>query len=88
VSCRNREYNDAFAAIPHAKGDGGELARLFTLFDRDERLVAAVLNAVRKGDAGALLELQERLTAVAAQEADILVGLGASDCGAGLLGTA
>lgn len=84
---KNREYNDAFAAIPPAKGDGAELARLFALFDRDERLVAAVLNAVRKGDAGALLELQERLTAVAAQEADVLVGLGATDCGLGL-GTA
>ena len=84
---KNREYNDAFAAIPPAKGDGDELARLFALFDRDERLVAAVLNAVRKGDAGALLELQERLTAVGAQEADLLVGLGASDCGLGL-GTA
>jgi hypothetical protein len=84
---KNREYNDAFAAIPPAKGDGDELARLFALFDRDERLVAAVLNAVRKGDAGALLELQERLTAVGAQEADILVSLGASDCGLGL-GTA
>jgi hypothetical protein len=84
---KNREYNDAFAAIPPAKGDRAKLARLFDLFDRDERLVAAVLNAVRKGDAGALLELQERLTAVGAQEEDLLVGLGATDCGLGL-GTA
>ena len=84
---KNREYNDAFARIAPAKGDERQVAKLLGLFDRDERLVAALIGAMRKGDAGALLELNERLTSVAAQEADILVGLGATDCGFGLLDT-
>jgi hypothetical protein len=85
---KNREYNDAFAAIRPAKGDEREVALVVELFDKDERLVAALITAVRNGDAGALLELNERLAAVAQQEADLLVGLGATDCGIGLLGTA
>jgi hypothetical protein len=88
LQAKNREYNDAFAAIRPAKGDERRVAKLLALFDRDERLVAAVLTAVRKGDAGALLELNERLSSVAGQEADLLVGLGATDCDLGLLGTA
>jgi hypothetical protein len=88
LQAKNRQYNDAFAAIRPARGDERLVAKLLALFDRDERLVAAVLTAVREGDAGALLELNERLTSVAAQEADLLVGLGATDCDLGLLGTA
>jgi hypothetical protein len=84
---KNREYNDAFAAVRPAKGDEREVAKLVALFDRDERLVAALITAVRAGDAGALLELNERLASVASQEADLLVGLGATDCDVGLLGT-
>ena len=84
---KNREYNDAFARITPAKGDEREVAKLLALFDRDERLVAALIAALREGDAGALVELNERLAFVAGQEADLLVGLGASDCGIGLLGT-
>jgi hypothetical protein len=84
---KNREYNDAFARIAPAKEDERQVAKLLALFDRDERLVAALIAAMRKGDAGALLELNERLTSVAAQEEDILVGLGATDCGFGLLET-
>jgi hypothetical protein len=84
---KNREYNDAFARIAPAKGDERQVAKLLALFDRDERLVAALIAAMRKGDAGALLELNERLQSVAAQEEDILVGLGATDCSFGLLET-
>ena len=84
---KNRDYNDAFARIAPAKGDERQVAKLLALFDRDERLVAALIAAMRKGDAGALLELNERLQSVAAQEEDILVGLGATDCSLGLLGT-
>jgi hypothetical protein len=84
---KNREYNDAFARITPAKGDEREVAKLLALFDRDERLVAALIAALREGDAGALLELNERLASVAGQEADLLVGLGATDCDVGLLGT-
>jgi hypothetical protein len=80
--------DDAFATIRPAKGDERQVAKLLALFDRDERLVAAVLTAVREGNAGALLELNDRLTSVAGQEADILVGLGATDCSLGLVGTA
>lgn len=85
---KNREYNDAFARITPAQGDEREVAKLLALFDRDERLVAALIAALREGDAGALVELNERLASVAGQEADLLVGLGATDCGVGLLGTA
>ena len=88
LQAKNRQYNNAFAAIRPAKGDEGRVARLLALFDRDERLVAAVLTAVREGDAGALLELNERLASVAEQESDLLVGLGATDCSLGLVGTA
>ena len=85
---KNREYNDAFARIAPAKGDERDVAKLLALFDRDERLVAALIVALREGDAGAVVELNERLASVAGQEADVLVGLGATDCGFGLLGTA
>jgi hypothetical protein len=82
---KNKQYNDAFAAIVPAKGDRRVVRELLELFDKDERLVAALLNALQKGDAGALLELNDRLTAVAERESEILVGLGASECDVGLV---
>jgi hypothetical protein len=85
---KNREYNDAFVAIRPAKGDERQVAKVRALFDKDERLVAALIAALREGDAGALLTLSDRLTVVAGQEADVLVGLGANDCSLGLGGTA
>jgi hypothetical protein len=88
LQAKNRAYNAAFTTITPARGDARQVAKLHTLFDRDERLLAAILTSVREGDAGTLLELNERLTSVAGQEADILVGLGATDCGLGLVGTA
>jgi hypothetical protein len=88
LQAKNRQYNNAFAAIRPAKGDERRVAKLLALFDRDERLVSAVLTAVRQGDAGALVELNERLALVAEQESELLVGLGATDCSLGLLGTA
>jgi hypothetical protein len=87
LQAKNREYNDAFAAITPAKGDRRQIAKLLELFDRDERLVEALLAALREGDAGELLTLNDRLTAVAARESDLLVGLGATDCDLGLLAT-
>jgi hypothetical protein len=82
---KNKQYNDAFAAIVPAKGDRRVVRELLELFDKDERLVAALLNALQKGDAGALLELNDRLTAVAERESEILVGLGANECDVGLV---
>ena len=82
---KNKQYNDAFAAIVPAKGDRRVVRELLELFDKDERLVAALLSALQKGDAGALLELNDRLTAVAERESEILVGLGASECDVGLI---
>jgi hypothetical protein len=82
---KNKQYNDAFAAIVPAKGDRRVVRELLELFDKDERLVASLLNALQKGDAGALLELNDRLTAVAERESEILVGLGASECDVGLV---
>jgi hypothetical protein len=61
------------------------VAQLRELFEKDERLVAALLAALRDGDAGALLELNDRLTSVAVQESELLVGLGATDCDVGLV---
>jgi hypothetical protein len=82
---KNKQYNDAFAAIVPAKGDRRMVRELLALFDKDERLVAALLSALREGDAGALLELNDGLTAVAERESEILVGLGASECDVGLV---
>ena len=82
---KNKQYNDAFAAIVPAKGDRRAVRELLELFDKDERLVAALLAAMRKGDAGALLELNDRLTFVAERESEILVGLGATECDVGLV---
>jgi hypothetical protein len=81
---KNEQYNEAFAAIPTAKENRRAVAKLLALFEKDERLIAAVLVALRDGDAGALLELNGRLNAVARQESDLLVGLGATDCDVGL----
>jgi hypothetical protein len=82
---KNKQYNDAFAAIVPAKGDRRVVRELLELFDKDERLVTALSSALQKGDAGALLELNDRLTAVAERESEILVGLGASECDVGLV---
>jgi hypothetical protein len=82
---KNQQYNEAFARITPVKGDRRLVAQVLELFEKDERLIAAVLAALRKGDAGALLELNERLTSVAQQESDLLVGLGATDCDVGLV---
>jgi hypothetical protein len=85
LQAKNKEYNDAFAAIVPAKSDRAEVAGLLELLDRDERLVAAILAALREGDAGALVDLNARLMSVAQEESEILVRLGAVDCDAGLL---
>jgi hypothetical protein len=82
---KNQQYNDAFARIPSAREDRRQVAQLLELFEKDERLVAALLTALRDGDAGALLELNDRLTSVAQQESDLLLGLGATDCDVGLV---
>ena len=82
---KNQQYNDAFARIVPAREDRREVAQLLELFEKDERLVAALLVALREGDAGALLELNDRLTSVAQQESELLVGLGATDCDVGLV---
>jgi hypothetical protein len=85
LQAKNKQYNDAFAAIPPAKGDRRVVAQLLELLDKDERLVASLLTALREGDAGAVVELNERLTSVAQRESEILVGLGATDCDVGLV---
>jgi hypothetical protein len=85
---KNEHYNKAFAAIVPAKEDRRAVATLLKLFAKDERLVAALLDALRAGDAGAMLELNDRLTALAQQESDILVALGATDCSVGLVAPA
>ena len=82
---QNQQYNDAFARITPVREDRREWAELLELFEKDERLVAAVLAALRNGDAGALVELNDRLTSVAQQETDLLLGLGATDCDVGLV---
>jgi hypothetical protein len=82
---KNEQYNDAFARIVPAREDRREVAQLLELFEKDERLVAALLAALREGDAGALVELNDRLTSVAQQESDLMVGLGATDCDVGLV---
>jgi hypothetical protein len=82
---KNQQYNDAFARIVPAREDRRQVAQLLELFEKDERLVAALLTALREGDAGALLELNDRLTSVAQQESELLVGLGATDCDVGLV---
>jgi hypothetical protein len=88
LQAKNKEYNDAFAAIVPARSDRREVAALLELFERDERLVAALLAALRDGDAGALVDLNVRLTSVAQEESEILVALGAIDCDAGLVAPA
>jgi hypothetical protein len=85
LQLKNRQYNDAFARITPAREDRRQIAQLLELFEKDERLVAALLTALRDGDAGALLELNDRLTSVAQQESDLLLGLGATDCDVGLV---
>jgi hypothetical protein len=85
LQVKNRQYNDAFARITPAREDRREVAQLLEVFEKDERLVAALLTALRDGDAGALLELNDRLTSVAQQESELLLGLGATDCDVGLV---
>jgi len=81
---KNQQYNDAFARIVPAREDRRQVAQLLELFEKDERLVAALLTALREGDAGALVELNDRLTSISQQESDLLLGLGATDCDVGL----
>jgi hypothetical protein len=81
---KNQQYNDAFVRIVPAREDRRQVAQLLELFEKDERLVAALLTALREGDAGALVELNDRLTSISQQESDLLLGLGATDCDVGL----
>jgi hypothetical protein len=83
----NLRYNARFAALEPVKADRKEYADLLLLFDKDERLLEALLNTLRERDLGALAELEASLTALGQKEMDILVGLGASDCDFGYPGS-
>ena len=77
----NARYNERFAALKPVPADRRKVARLLTLLEREERILAGMLAALASGDNEAFIELGARLTSLAQSETDLLVELGADDCG-------
>jgi hypothetical protein len=80
----NARYNDRFAALEPVPADRHKVTRLLALLDREERVLAGMLAALESRDNGAFVELGARLTSVAESETDLLLDLGADDCGGDL----
>ena len=80
----NARYNDRFAALTPAREDRRAIAGLLDLVDREEGILQGMLAALESGDDGAFVELGARLTTIAQREIDILLALGADDCGGDL----
>ena len=76
----NAELNDRFLAIPAPAGFKDDVAELRQLFAKEERYFDAMSQALQKRDMKTFYTLNDHLTDVALDEADILANLGAYAC--------
>jgi hypothetical protein len=76
----NARWNDRFAALAPPRQERERYARLLGVFEKDERLLARMLSALRQRDFVAYYAVGERLESVGARESDLLAAIGAADC--------
>lgn len=76
----NVRWNERFAALAPPREERRRYARLLALFDKDERLLARMLTALRRRDFHEYYAAGERLESVGARESDLLADIGAADC--------
>lgn len=76
----NVRWNERFAALPPPRAERERYARLLGLFEKDERLLARMLTALRRRDFDEYFAVGERLESVGARESDLLADIGAADC--------
>ena len=76
----NAELNDRFLAMAVPAGYKNDVARLRTLFAREERYFASMQRALEQRDMKTFYALNDRLTQIALEETDVLDALGAYGC--------
>ena len=76
----NAELNDRFLAIDAPAGYRDDVARIRTLFAKEERYFESMGRALEQGDMKTFYVLNDRLTEIALEETDILAELGAYGC--------
>jgi len=81
----NASLNDRFLALGAPAGYKDDIARVRTLFAREERYFDSMYRALERGDQNTYYALSDRLTDIALDESDVLANLGAFDCDVDLL---
>jgi hypothetical protein len=76
----NAELNDRFLAIAAPDGYQKDVARLETLFAKEERYFDSMQRALEQRDMKTFYALNDRLTEIALDETDVLTELGAYGC--------
>lgn len=76
----NAFYNDEFASLGAPPGGEAGFAELLALFEKEERILSRMLDALRRGNLGFYAKLSDRLVPVALDEDDLLYELGADGC--------
>jgi hypothetical protein len=76
----NVRWNERFAALAPPREERQRYARLLGLFERDERVLARMLRALRQRDFDEYYAVSERLESIGARESDLLADIGAGDC--------
>jgi hypothetical protein len=76
----NEEMNDRFLALRVPPRYRADVAKVRVLFVREEHLFDLMSKALRERRRGVYLNLSDRVTDIALDEADILANLGAYSC--------
>jgi hypothetical protein len=76
----NKEMNDRFLALRVPPRYRADVATVRVLFAREEHLFDLMSKALRERRRGVYLNLSDRVTDIALDEADILANLGAYSC--------
>lgn len=80
VVAYNRRWNERFAALRPPREEQTRYGRLLLLSDKDDRVLAGMLAALRGRDLNRYFALYERLESLRAREHDLLADIGAADC--------
>lgn len=80
VVAYNKRWNARFAALSPPREERRRYARLLGLLEKDERMLAGMLAALREPDLEEYYALNERLESLGARESDLLADIGAADC--------
>jgi hypothetical protein len=80
VRTLNARLNDRFLALGAPAGYKDDVAKIRSLFAREERYFDSMYAALKRRDSNTYYALSDRLTQIALEESDILANLGAYDC--------